>query len=94
MDRILAVLALGVALTWGSAANAGCMSEVQCDSAGTCMQVETCDDAMDMVHASPDAMTPIAPEADPLAVTPAAATATGDGCRQVDICGTLTLVCD
>jgi len=94
MDRILATFAFGLVLIWAWAANAGCMSEVQCDSAGTCMQVETCDDAMEVVHASPDAMTPIPPDTDPLAVTPAAATATGAGCREVDICGTMTMVCE
>ncbi len=94
MVRIVAPFAFSAALFWGWAANAGCMSEVQCDAAGICMQVETCDDAMDVVQASPDAMTPIPSEADPLAVTPAAATATGAGCREVDICGTMTVVCD
>ncbi len=94
MDRILAAFAFGCAIIWASTANAGCMSEVHCDDAGTCTQVDVCDDALDMVQASPDAMTPIPLEADPLAVTPVAATATDAGCRQVDICGTMTMVCD
>lgn len=95
MNRIPAALAFGCALIWASTANAGCMSEMQCDNAGTCTQVETCDGVLDMAQTSPDAMTPIPVDADPLAVTPvAAATATDAGCRQVDICGTMTMVCD
>ena len=94
MDRFLAIGALSLTLLWTLSAQAACVSEMQCDSAGVCIQVEVCDDAVDMVHASPDAMTPMPGETDPMVATPVAATATDSSCREVDICGTLTMVCD
>lgn len=94
MDKFLAVSLLSVALLWTGPANAACVSEMRCDHAGVCTQVEVCDDAVDMVHASPGAMTPIPDETDPMIATPVAATATDSGCREVDICGTMTMVCD
>jgi len=86
----------GCALFWVSSANADCISESQCDDAGNCALVETCDDALDMVQASRDALTPIAVQSDPLAAAPVAAAvaATGANCREVDICGTAQQVCD
>ena len=96
MSRIPAAIAFSCALFWVSTANADCMSESQCDDAGNCTQVETCDDVLDMVRASRDAVTPISGETDPLIATPVAAAvaATNANCREVEICGTAQLVCD
>ena len=94
MDRFLAASALAMAISWSWTARAACVSEMQCDSAGVCTQVEICDETIDVVHATPGAMTSIPGETDPMAATQAAASATDGNCRQVDICGTMTLVCD
>lgn len=94
MGRFLTATALGLGLLWSWTAQAACVSEMQCDSAGVCMQVEICEDSVDMAHASPGAMTPIQSETDPMAATPVAANATDASCREVDICGTMTMVCD
>jgi hypothetical protein len=96
MNGIRVAIAFSYALMWVSTANADCKSERQCDDAGNCAQVETCDDVLDMVRASPDAMTPIPAETGPLTVTPVAAAvaATNANCREVEICGTAQLVCD
>ena len=94
MNRIRTAVVFGCALFWVSSANADCISESQCDDAGNCALVETCDDALDMVQASRDAWAPIAAESDPLAAAPVAAAATGANCREVDICGTAQQVCD
>ncbi len=94
MNRFLAAIAFSCSLFWISTANSACMSEVQCDDAGNCSQVETCEHDFDMTQASPDAMTPIAAEIDPLAGTPIAAAIAETSCREVEICGTAQLVCD
>ncbi len=96
MDSITVAIAFSCALFWVSTANAACTFESQCDDAGNCTQVEICEDALDMIQASPDAMTPIPAEADPLAMTPVAAAvaATDANCREVEICGTTQRVCD
>ncbi len=94
MDRMLATSALATALFWAWTVKAACVSEMQCDDAGVCAQVEVCDDTVDMAHTKPGAMTPIPGEAAPMIATPAAASATDANCREVDICGTMTLVCE
>lgn len=88
-------ISLTCALLWLSTANADCTPKSQCDDAGNCALVETCDD-LDMVQASPDALTPIPAQSDPLAAAPVAAAvaATGTNCREVDICGTTQQLCD
>ena len=94
MDRFLVAGAFSLFLFSTGSVHAACVSEMQCDHAGVCTQVEVCEDAVDMAHASPGAMTPIPGAADPMVATPAAATATDSSCREVDICGTMTMVCD
>ncbi len=96
MNRIPVAIALGCALFWTSAANADCKSELQCDGAGNCAQVEICDDVLDMVQASPDTLKSTPAESRQPAVTPVAAAVAGaDGsCREVEICGTTQVVCD
>lgn len=50
MGRFLTASALGLGLLWSWTAQADCVSEMQCDSAGVCMQVEVCEDAVGLVR--------------------------------------------
>ncbi len=96
MKCVPTAIAFSCALIWLSAANAACVTERQCDNAGNCTQVKTCDGVHDIVQSAMDSTATVTEATGPLAAAPVAAAvaATNSNCREVEICGTTQLVCD
>jgi len=83
-----------VTLLWAGSASADCVSRSVCDESGECQIVELCPDGSTTLESTPAGMTPIPVAAAVKASVDDLLMVDKANCREVDICGSLTMVCN